>query len=607
MSIVTILLLLLMSVSTNDCLRISRGVNTSDQYLRCPPGLVYNLAQDECECNQDSRVRCNENGALLTFAACMTYEEDEGTFIAVCLSFGVHDRNVSERTFIQLPDNVTELNEYMCGAMNRNGIVCSECLEGFSPAITSFGFPCSNCTSTWYGVPLFLFLEFVPSTIFYVIVVTFGFSITSAPMTSYILYAQLAAHLFTVFTVLTAVVENEYGSGVINLIKVIASLYGIWNLDFLRYIIPPFCISPQLKLLHVFFLYYISAFYPLCLIGVTWICIELYSRNFKPITLVWKYARRCFHARREAVDSKGTTVDVFATFFLLSYTKLLYTSLYLLVFTNVTKNGLPYQASVGLNPSMEYFSKEHAPFAVVAILILMVFVITPVILLAFYPVRRIRSILEKCKLSGHSKAAINMFVEKFYSCYRDGLDGGKDMRSFAVLQFLLRLSVFMGTVLPSVLAYWFFHFLLFGSVSLLIAIIRPYKRSYMNAIDTLTLAALSLIGVLYILFVHLPAKISVPPTFFFTALCVIFTLPLFIFSVAITGKGIQIIIPSQWRVRLHKHDDTSDQVSENRLQDNHTSKNDGVTYTDVELPDRLLHPYRYVSENDETSSQQPGN
>ena len=92
----------------------------------------------------------------------------------------------------------------------------------------------------------------------------------------------------------------------------------------------------------------------------------------------------------------------------------------------------------------------------------------------------------------------------------------------------------------------------------------------MNATDALTLAVLSLIGVLYILFVNLPAKISVPPTFFFTALCVTFTLPLFIFSVAITGKGIQIIIPSQWRVQLHKHHDTSDQVSENCLQDNHT-------------------------------------
>ena len=249
-------------------------------------------------------------------------------------------------------------------------------------------------------------------------------------MTSFVLYSQLAAHVFTAFTILTAVVENEYGSGMIYFLKTITSLYGIWNLDFFRYLVPPFCISPQLKLLHVLFLYYISAFYPLCLIGITWTCIELHSRNFKPITWIWNLIRRCSCSRRKAMNSKNTIIDVFATFFLLSYTKLLYTSLYLLIYANITRNGLPFKVAAGLDASVEYFSKEHAPFALFALVNLIGPVIVPVILLSFYPVRCFRSLLEKCKVSGHSKAAVNLFVEKFYSCNRDGLDGGKDMRCF---------------------------------------------------------------------------------------------------------------------------------------------------------------------------------
>ena len=137
----------------------------------------------------------------------------------------------SDRVYLSLPGNLTELNEYMCGSMNREGFICSECVDGFSPAITSLGFQCSNCTGVWYGVPLFLFLEFVPITIFYLIIITFGFSVTSATMSSFVLYCQLAAHLFTTFTSLTAVIENEYGSSMIYVIKVVMSLYGIWNLD----------------------------------------------------------------------------------------------------------------------------------------------------------------------------------------------------------------------------------------------------------------------------------------------------------------------------------------------------------------------------------------
>ena len=40
---------------------------------------------------------------------------------------------ISEPGFISLPENVSELNDYMCGPMNRKGLVCSECIDGFGP------------------------------------------------------------------------------------------------------------------------------------------------------------------------------------------------------------------------------------------------------------------------------------------------------------------------------------------------------------------------------------------------------------------------------------------------------------------------------------------
>ena len=46
----------------------------------------------------------------------------------------------------------------------------------------------------------------------------------------------------------------------------LATFYGIWNLDFLRYIIPPFCISRSLTSLQAEALEYVIAVYPLLLI-----------------------------------------------------------------------------------------------------------------------------------------------------------------------------------------------------------------------------------------------------------------------------------------------------------------------------------------------------
>ena len=173
----------------------------SDQQQSCPPGFLYSTDTNNCECYPNSNVVCNEQQeASLEFGYCMTYEEGEGTFLGVCGSFLAHDRSVTNRLYLDLPGNLTDLNDFMCAPMSRKGLICSECIDGFAPAITSFGYQCSSCTeSAWYGVPLFLFLEFVPITIFYFIIITFRISVTTAPMTSFVLFSQLAAHLFTVF------------------------------------------------------------------------------------------------------------------------------------------------------------------------------------------------------------------------------------------------------------------------------------------------------------------------------------------------------------------------------------------------------------------------
>ena len=50
-----------------------------------------------------------------------------------------------------------------------------------------------------YGVPLFLFLEFVPITVFYLIVLVFQISVTSAPMPCFIISSQFIIATFDLF------------------------------------------------------------------------------------------------------------------------------------------------------------------------------------------------------------------------------------------------------------------------------------------------------------------------------------------------------------------------------------------------------------------------
>ena len=163
-------------------------------------------------------------------------------------------------------------------------------MEGYGPAVISAGFDiqCSNCTGAWYGMPLFLFLEIIPVTVFYFVILIFQVNITSGSITCFIVFNQL----FIIFC--DCIMGGHHDSFHINdivlmaspnlklLFKVLLTIYDIWNL---RFFIPSFCISSTLKPIHVVFISYISVFFPLLLMIINRALVQLYDRNFTP--LVW--------------------------------------------------------------------------------------------------------------------------------------------------------------------------------------------------------------------------------------------------------------------------------------------------------------------------------
>ena len=160
---------------------------------QCPLWHSLNPTTNLCECKNSPGVRdivkCTDKGIKLRIGFCMTYEELERTIhIASCI-FDGNFSTTDNGGYIQLPvNNASELNNYMCGPMNRKGRLCSECIEGFGPSVISSGLVCSNFTGAWYGVPLYLFLEFVPITIVFVAILFFRVNITSAPMVAFVFF-----------------------------------------------------------------------------------------------------------------------------------------------------------------------------------------------------------------------------------------------------------------------------------------------------------------------------------------------------------------------------------------------------------------------------------
>ena len=600
-----ILLFLYISINYVDC-QLSNGSAAITQLSliedddQCPLWHFFDTTTQLCKCynspSTNDIVKCTEQGIRLRVGYCMTYEELERTiYIAFCPFSDGNFSTSGNGQYVELPvKNASELNDYMCEPMNRKGRLCSECIEGFGPSIISLGLVCSPCTGAWYGIPLYLFLEFIPITVFFIVILLFRVNITSAPMVAFVFFSQVVVSTF-----LNHGAELKFQNPTAySFVLIVVTLYGFWNLDFFRYILPPFCVSSELKHIHILLIDYISAFYPLCLICITWIVIKLHFHNFKPVVWLWSKLSKCSCIRYCSVRQSNSLIDVFTTFFVLSYTKLVITSARILS----PLNAVMYRNNTFSNTHLfteadariEYFGKEHAIYAAISVFIVLLIIMPPVLLLILYPIKVFRLLLFKCRFSTRTLASLNIFVEKYYSCYRDGMDGGKDMRSLASMYFILRwvaIFIFEITSLSTSLVLVAILYVSYGTV---IALVRPYKKTYMNIIDTLIIENLALLALMTERFLFDDSTTSLP-ILYAIALSVFSFLPILGLSGFIAYRIFKRI-KNKLNLLCTQMYTVNKSSNESNIAQQDLQLEDDIDDSDRELPDRMLYPQQYTME-----------
>ena len=103
-------------------------------------------------------------------STCITYNVDEKLLEAgYCIYNFIHGQK-SHKIYYQLPIDISELNEVMCGEhFNRTGTLCGKCVDGTHPLVYSYEMtcvPCPNGKSNWWK---FMLAAFLPLTVFYLI------------------------------------------------------------------------------------------------------------------------------------------------------------------------------------------------------------------------------------------------------------------------------------------------------------------------------------------------------------------------------------------------------------------------------------------------------
>ena len=474
----------------------------------CPSWFVpINNSSDRCKCGepisqQPGRVvRCNSNAnqTVVRSGYCMDYDKDKNeVFVGKCRYSNLTDNFYG---VYQPPQNAATLNNFLCGGLNRTGVMCSQCQEGLGTAIFSYSMQCLPCMNSGLGWMLYVFLATFPTTILFLVVLILQCRyITSGPMNAFLLACQLGISTVN-YTLITFAGTNH------NVILLgLFTICGIWNLDFFRYLLPPFCVSDQFSPLHVVTLEYVVAFYPLLLTFIVYICIQLHARDCQVIVCLCRVFCKCFGSCRRRWgrqwDPSASLVHTFAAFLLLSYSKIWIVSLQLLKYTQLhvpTGGILDPPRRVYHDPSFEWFGEKHIPFALSGIFVLCTFVFLPALFLLLYPMKTFQRCLGCC---GRRWLALHAFADVLQGCYKNGTNGTRDCRYFAGLYLVLRIVLLPSLYGSSIFGTYdqMVSIVCLVTASLLFLIFQPYKdSSWLNIWDSslLSIIAFTVLCIMY--------------------------------------------------------------------------------------------------------------
>ena len=420
-----------------------------------------------CHCGDSIHdvVSCDEQTKEVKVLDCFCMTNDlatNQTVVGACFFNCVNlTRNAQYEDMLYHPAPST------CGYMQREGTLCGECDYSNSsfPYAYSYDMDCIQCTTphSWW---LYIAVAFLPLTAFIALILIFRISAASPELRAFVCFAQIFAAPIQMRIML--LISNYTPPLLGAVIKMYATLYGIWNLDFFRTVLPGICL--HLTTLQVLALDYLIGVYPMLLMVIAYILVELHGHGFKPVLLIWKPFHRLFAQVRREWDIQTSIVDAFVTFLILSTTKFFSVSFDLLIPTKLhIANGNSIGLRLYYDPSIEYMKHSHLIYALLALMIFSLFILLPLSLLIFSSFQCVRNFFRNHRIQ---ITVVQEFLHVLQQYYKE------ECRWFAGYYFLTLLGIYLLYTL-TLTGYLYILAIIFCIIAaIIVLVVEPYKEEY---------------------------------------------------------------------------------------------------------------------------------
>jgi len=453
-----------LNASTKDCPLWSNKNETGD----CTCG---NAVEKIVQCSKES------HSIYLKDCFCMTPDpSNTEAVVGYCIFTCSRLTEESKHYLLMSKVNATSLSDLSyetCGAYNREGVMCSKCIKDHGISVNPFNVSCIPCERSGHNWVKYLTVVYIPLTVFVFIIILLRFNANSGAFVTYVMLSQMMANRnFAALYLIMVPDAVKY--------KIAVAFYTVWNLQFLRPLIPDVCLSPDLTVLQFLALEYLVAVYPMLLVILTLLVVYCHG-NSQAVVCLCRPLYVCLHRFRKNWNVGNSLIEAFATLILLTYAEIMVISFNILThssycFANPNRSC---KRVVYADPSIEYLSSKHIPYFVLAIIMALIFNVLPLFFVVLFPCHLFQKFLSFIRLNNRT---LHTLMDAFRGNYKLK---PKCLHSFSAIYILAN---FCNISIYYTLGHLLYHSgMMFIIVILLLLVtsIAPHKSKLHNRMNSL--------------------------------------------------------------------------------------------------------------------------
>ena len=447
----------------------------------CPPGFVFNDHNAQCECivsytNQNLAISGCEMKSFQAYFDRFYWvgyksNSTEHLVISTCPYRYCYQEFSSDQLLPGVADRQV-LDKFVCSNTSRTGLLCGQCIDGYSVALNSPAFACQKCKGNYYLGILYLILCYIiPVTILFYVIMAYDLRMTTGPIGAFLFFSQIVGsqyHYALVYSI------NANTATTVAISNVLLAFYSISNLNFFNHGIFSYCLFKRAGTIDIIAFELLLSFYPVLLI-IVYFLVRKYCSRF-----------RCFNRWRFSSNAISHGISAFLIFCFAKITLLAFALLIPAELRHV--DGTGFETVVYLQGNLKYFQEmSHNIYAIASLFTIIVVITVPTLILLFHPVMMqvadyfkkgeswVVLLVNKCLLINKLKPILDSFQGDYKGNFR--CFAGLQIFFYRILFFLIAVVATPNVSLSLLLLIGFFVI-----ITLVHILALPFKRHFDNAI-----------------------------------------------------------------------------------------------------------------------------